>query len=148
MDRRAKSGPEPTKTILGAACLVVICVVMLSLWGPRLSEAQKTTNISIAAGGTGGVWYPYGGAMASVISKYAPDIQATAEVTAASVDNARLVGVGKSELALMLGDVGYDAYMGRGVFKARIPMRNIAALYASVTHIVCVDGKEIGRAHV
>jgi hypothetical protein len=32
--------------------------------------AQEKTNLSIATGGTGGVSYPLGGGMASVLSKY------------------------------------------------------------------------------
>ena len=53
-------------------------------------------NISIATGGTGGVYYPMGGGMASVLSKYVPGMQATAEVTGGSVDNLKLVATGKS----------------------------------------------------
>ncbi|MGC1880992.1 MAG: TAXI family TRAP transporter solute-binding subunit, partial [Pseudolabrys sp.] len=37
--------------------------------------------ISIATGGTGGVYYPLGGGLANVLSKALPGIQATAEVT-------------------------------------------------------------------
>jgi uncharacterized protein len=39
--------------------------------------------------------------------------------------------------------VGWDALNGQGVFKSKIPLRNLAALYPSITHIVCVDGKAI-----
>ena len=39
--------------------------------------------ISIATGGTGGVYYPLGGGLANVLSKEIPGLQATAEVTAA-----------------------------------------------------------------
>ena len=44
-------------------------------------------NISIATGGTGGVYYPMGGGIAAVLSKHVPGMQATAEVTGGSVDN-------------------------------------------------------------
>lgn len=59
-------------------------------------------KLSIATGGTGGVYYPLGGGMASVISKYVKYAEATAEVTSASVDNCLLVGAGKAALALIL----------------------------------------------
>jgi TRAP transporter TAXI family solute receptor len=111
--------------------------------GPEISWAQKTVRISIATGGTGGVWYPYGGVMANVISKYLPDVEATAEVTAASVDNALLLGAKKVDLAFMFGDVGYEAYTAKGRFKEKIPMRCLASLYPSITHIVCLEGKGI-----
>jgi hypothetical protein len=116
---------------------------LLFLALPGNSLGQGILRLSVASGGTGGVWYPYGGAMASLISKYVPRVEATAEVTAAAVDNAKLLGAKKADLAIMLGDVGYDAYNGKGVFKSKVPMRNMATLYSSITHIVCVDGKGI-----
>ena len=44
-------------------------------------SAPQTRFLSIATGGTGGVYYPYGGALARVISEQLPGTQATAEVT-------------------------------------------------------------------
>ena len=43
------------------------------------------TRISIATGGTGGVYYPLGGGVAALMSKYLPGVEATAEVTTASM---------------------------------------------------------------
>ena len=43
--------------------------------------AQQKT-MSIGTGGTGGVYYPLGGAVANVLSKTLPNVQATAEVPA------------------------------------------------------------------
>ena len=59
--------------------------------------------ISIATGGTGGVYYPLGGGLANVLSKYVPGIQATAEVTGGSVDNLKLINTRQSELAFVDG---------------------------------------------
>jgi len=57
--------------------------------------AQAKTRQSIATGGTGGVYYPLGGAMAALISKHLPGTEATAEVTTASVDNMKLIHTGR-----------------------------------------------------
>lgn len=127
-------------TVVG---VTVFIAAFILFGGPEISWAQKTVRISIATGGTGGVWYPYGGVMANVISKYLPDVEATAEVTAASVDNALLLGAKKVDLAFMFGDVGYEAYTAKGRFKEKIPMRCLASLYPSITHIVCLEGKGI-----
>ncbi len=121
----------------------IVILFILAVAVPQNVMAQKKTILSIASGGMGGVWFPYGGAMATVISKYIPGVEATTEVTAAAVDNAKLLGANKADLAIMLGDVGYDAYTAKGVFKSKIPMRNIAGLYASITHVVTIDGKGI-----
>src|SRR5260221_13147784 len=56
------------------------------------AAAAHAQNISIATGGTGGVYYPLGGGMAAVLSKYVPGIQATAEVTGGSVPDLHLIG--------------------------------------------------------
>ena len=54
--------------------------------------AQQQTTIAIATGGTGGVYYPLGGGMANVLTKYVPGYAATARVTGGSVDNLKLIG--------------------------------------------------------
>ena len=43
-----------------------------------LTTAVSAQNLSIATGGTGGVYYPMGGGMAAVLSKHVPGMQATA----------------------------------------------------------------------
>ena len=37
--------------------------------------AQQTNRISITTGGTGGVYYPMGGGMANILSKYVPGLR-------------------------------------------------------------------------
>lgn len=110
---------------------------------PSLSIAQTKVRLSIATGGTGGVYYPMGGGMAAVLSKHLTGVEATAEVTAASVDNCKLVGAQKTDLGFVMGDVGYDAFMGTGKFKGKLPIRNLAVLYSNYMHVVALDGKGI-----
>ena len=124
-------------SILGAICVILLFVS--SVW------AQKSLRLSIATGGTGGVYYPIGGGMANIISKYIPYAEATAEVTTASVDNCLLVGRGKSDLALIMADTGWDAYQGRGRFKEKIPLRTVGVLYPNNMHIVTLEGKGIEK---
>lgn len=125
--------------------LVIFGMIVLFLLGTSVAWAQKSVRLSIATGGTGGVYYPLGGGMASVISKYIPYAEATAEVTTASVDNCRLIGAGKADLALIMADSGWDAYQGRGVFKEKIPLRTLFAFYPNNMHIVTVEGRGIEK---
>jgi TRAP-type uncharacterized transport system substrate-binding protein len=69
-----------------------------------LALAAQAQNISIATGGTGGVYYPMGGGLAAVLSKYVPGMQATAEVTGGSVDNLKLIGSGKPYVGFSMSD--------------------------------------------
>ena len=52
--------------------------------------AAKTTFIGIGTGGTGGIYYPYGGGVAEIWSKHVDGVKAVAEVTGASVENIKL----------------------------------------------------------
>jgi len=104
---------------------------------------QTTKRISIATGGMGGVYFPMGGGIASLITKYIPGVEASAEVTAASVDNCKLVAAGKSDLGIVMADVAYDALMGMGKFKDKLPITNLAMLYSNLMHAVTIDGKGI-----
>ena len=73
-----------------------LCLFVATL---ALSLAASAQNLSIATGGTGGVYYPLGGGIAAILSKHVPGMQATAEVTGGSVDNLKLVGSGKPYVA-------------------------------------------------
>ena len=116
------------------------CVV---LSGATLAGAQ---NISIATGGTGGVYYPMGGGMAAVLSKFVPGMQATAEVTGGSVDNLKLIGTDKPYIGLTMADATLDAYKGEDKFKgARVPVRTLMVLYPNRMHLVSVEGKGINK---
>ena len=110
------------------------------------SSAVAQVRISIATGGTGGVYYPLGGGIANVLSKYVPNMQATAEVTGASVDNMKLVGGGKAEVGFTMADTAWDAYQGLDKFKDnKQAVRAIVVFYPNLTHVVTVEGKGIEK---
>ena len=122
---------------------ILFIVTTFILFSSISAGAQtKGTRLSIATGGTGGVYYPLGGGMANVISKFVPNTEATAEVTSASVDNCKLVHAGKADLALIMADTGYDAYKGLERFKSGGPqaIRTVAVVYPNYMHFVTVDG--------
>lgn len=104
-------------------------------------------RLSIATGGTGGVFYPYGGGIAKVISDSLPGVEATAEVTAASVDNLKFIKQGTSDIAFTMADTAQDAIQGKEGFEATgaVPARTLAVLYSSYVHLVALDGSGINR---
>ncbi len=106
--------------------------------------AAETVNLSIATGGTGGVYYPLGGGMANVFSKSIPGMTATAEVTGGSVANLQLIGTGKPYIALAQADATIDAYNGVGKFTSgKVPVRTMMLLYTNLMHAVTVEGTGI-----
>ena len=109
-----------------------------------LAGAAQAQNISIATGGTGGVYYPIGGGLAAALSKYVPGMQATAEVTGGSVDNLKLVGSGKPYIAFSMADAAQDALKGEDKFKGNaVPVRTLMVLYPNRMHVVTVEGSGI-----
>src|SRR5215210_3739141 len=124
----------------GAAALAF----MAALVGGTAEAQQKT--LSIGTGGTGGVYYPLGGAIANVLSKHLPGVQATAEVTGGSVDNLKLIGSGQSEIGFSMADAALDALKGEDKFKgAKVPLQTLLVLYPNRMHVVTVEGTGIEK---
>ena len=110
------------------------------------SPSPRPTRISIATGGTGGVYYVYGGALARLISENVPGVEATAEVTSASIDNLKFLRDGKADIAFTLADTLKDAALGHGAFEGRpVDLRALAVLYTNVTHVVTKKQSGISR---
>ena len=84
---------------------VIASVVLLALaivFAGVQPASAKPVFISIGTGGTGGTYFPTGGAVADLITKECPSVKsATAEVTAASVENAKLVNSGDADMGLV-----------------------------------------------
>jgi hypothetical protein len=111
-----------------------------------LSAPAAAQNISIATGGTGGVYYPMGGGIAAALSKYVPGMQATAEVTGGSVDNLKLIGSGKPYIGLAMADASQDAYRGENKFNGnKIAVRTLMVLYPNHMHVVSVEGRGVNK---
>ncbi len=110
------------------------------------AAAQQKIELSIATGGTGGVYYPLGGGMANIMSKSIPGMAATAEVTGGSVDNLKLIGTGKPYIALSMTDAALDAYKGVDKFKdKKVEVRTLMILYPNRMHVVTIEGTGINR---
>jgi TRAP transporter TAXI family solute receptor len=122
-----------------------LLAVSLAFTALPVPAQQKSVRLSIATGGTGGVYYPLGGGLANVLSKSLPAVEATAEVTSASVDNVKLVGAGKADVAFCLADTASDGFNGTGKFKEKVPVRSIAVLYANKSQWVTVEGTGIEK---
>ena len=122
--------------LAGAACL----------WLVATSPQADTARISITTGGTGGVYYPMGGGMANVLSKYVPGLQATAEVTGGSVDNLKLIRAGKSEVGFSMVDSAWDAAHGLDKFKdGKVNVRTLMVLYPNSLQVATVEGTGINK---
>jgi TRAP transporter TAXI family solute receptor len=128
--------------IFGALAATVLAGTGLSA---GMAQAQQL-NVAIATGGTGGVYYPLGGGMANVLTKYLPNTAATARVTGGSVDNLKLIGTQQSEVALVMVDAARDALQGEDKFKGnKVEVRTLMVLYPNRMHVVTVEGRGIEK---
>ncbi|HEY6831598.1 MAG TPA: TAXI family TRAP transporter solute-binding subunit [Pseudolabrys sp.] len=119
---------------------IVLLAIAAAVLAVGIAKAQQRT-IAIGTGGTGGVYYPIGGALANLLSKNLPNTQATAEVTGGSVDNLKLIGSGQSEIGFSMADAALDAQNGQDKFKgSKVPLRTLMVLYPNIMHVVSIEG--------
>lgn len=107
--------------------------------------AADKLRLSIATGGTGGVYYPYGGGLARVLSQHVKGMQVTAEVTGGSVDNIKLVAAGDADIGFSTIDSALDGTKGAGAYKDTGPQKvaAIALMYDSFVHIIASGKSKI-----
>ena len=106
--------------------------------------APGTQRLTIATGGTGGVYFPLGGGLAQELTENIPGVNATAQETTASVDNMRLIASGEADIAFVLGDTAADAVGGRAAFEgAPVDACTIGILYSNFTQVVTTTGTGI-----
>lgn len=124
-----------TKQTWKAWCGVVAVVVMTAC-----GSEGRVEFLSLGTAGTGGIYYPLGGAIASRLSLADSTRQYTAEVSGGSVENVNRLGAGQMDLAMAIAMTVYQAQRGEGDFETAIPgLRAVAPLYPNVTHILVPD---------
>ncbi len=102
---------------------------------------REVQFLSLGTGGTGGIYYPLGGAIASRLSIADSARQYTAEVSGGSVENVNRLGAGQTDIAMVIAMTVYQAQKGEGDFEQAISgLRAVAPLYPNLTHIL-VPGK-------
>ncbi|MBB5321692.1 TAXI family TRAP transporter solute-binding subunit [Marinobacter oulmenensis] len=107
--------------------------------------AQADEYRKIATGSTTGAFYPIGGIIASILNDEMDGYNFTAESTGGSVENARLVGSGESDIGFFGGDTLWNATHGTGPFEGRphVPLAPIGKIYGMPLHFVALEGSGI-----
>ncbi|WP_048149233.1 TAXI family TRAP transporter solute-binding subunit [Palaeococcus ferrophilus] len=104
--------------------------------GGTQSSTQATVEITIYTGGTSGVYFPTGSKYAELLNKNG--VKAKAVTSGASVSNAKAIGDGTAQAAILQNDVAYYAYHGLYMFEgSKISnIRGVAALYPETVQFV------------
>ena len=108
--------------------------------------AGRVEFLSLGTAGTGGIYYPIGGALASRLSARDPLRQYTAEVTGGSVENINRLKNGQMDLAFALPVTIWEAYHGGETFpEAFEDLRILAPLYPNLSHLMVTPRSGIER---
>ena len=106
-------------------------------FAPATASAQQFINV--LTGGTSGVYYPLGVALAKVYADNIEGVKTQVQSTKASVENVNLVTQGRGEIAFALGDTVKAAAEGNADAGFQQPVENlraIAAIYPNYVQIV------------
>jgi len=113
--------------------IVLLCFVFIAA-GPAMARTQF---VSIGTGGTGGIYYPYGGGVAEIWTKQVKDVKAVAEVTGASVENVKLAHKGETVIGEVMGDVAVAGFNGLSKFKGKKhDILSMAIMYPNLLQVV------------
>lgn len=119
---------------------IAAALFMAAALSPVAVKAQEFVNV--LTGGTSGVYYPLGVALADIYGKGMEGVRTQVQATKASVENLNLLQQGKGEIAFSLGDsvalaaegnteVGFPGKLDR--------LRGIAAIYPNYIQIVATE---------
>jgi len=131
---RAEERGRRMKRVLSTVIVLSLLMVLIASCG------DKREYISITTGGTGGTYYPIGGAIAQTLTENIDNLTVNSQVGNASIANCKLIGSGDTESALVQNNVAFWAYEGIGQFKDnRIEkLRGVASLYPEAIQIIAV----------
>ncbi len=106
--------------------------------GGEEQSGGEVNNLLMATGGTGGTYYPLGGAIAAVWTDNIDNVKATVQSTGASVENIRLLSSGETDLAMAMNGIAQAAWKGEGDFEGNA-VDNIAGagvIYPEIMQVV------------
>ncbi|GAW91584.1 TAXI family TRAP transporter solute-binding subunit [Calderihabitans maritimus] len=103
----------------------------------RHSKPLEGIFVTILTGGSSGVYFPLGGALAGIY-KEKLGASATFQSTSASAENCFKLARGEGELAFAMADTVADAYYGEGRFQGNAlkNLRAVSAMYSNYFHVV------------
>ncbi|RKY00423.1 MAG: hypothetical protein DRP55_05780 [Spirochaetes bacterium] len=106
-------------------------LIVLAILSITFSAHAKVRRITIATAGTAGALYPMGVAMAETITKHVKGFAASAEASAASLENIRNLSKGKVDWGISQNEVAFLAYNGMGKYKGK-PVKCLRSLFGTL----------------
>jgi TRAP transporter TAXI family solute receptor len=128
---------------------VAVLAVAAGLFLPVQAQAQQL--MALVTGGTAGVYFPLGGAMAEIWNSKVPGIRVSSQSSGASVANVQFLARNEAHLALIQNDIAFYAFNGKEMFfntaqsrgEPVATIRGVAMLYPETIQIVTLRSKGI-----
>lgn len=100
--------------------------------------AQAQQSVVIGSSSVGGSYYLYAGGLSTFVNENSDSLQATAQTTRGSVENARLLTAGRLDFGFANGGVVYEQNAGTGQFEgaAADNIRGVAVIDIAPLHVV------------
>ncbi|WP_018923031.1 TAXI family TRAP transporter solute-binding subunit [Salsuginibacillus kocurii] len=138
-------------TVIGASALMLAACGEEESTGGSENGGDDDTGVeedmflTVATGGTSGVYYPIGGALSNLYeSELGTD--SSVQSTGASVENINLLEDDRAEVAITMSDAVAQAYEGTGPFEDEEPiegLRGMASLYPNYVQVVTTEDSGI-----
>ncbi len=124
--------------VVGIAVTVALLLGVLIPFGSTAIAASKHEVTIYTGSGPGSVYFAIGSMFAKVLNKKSKIISAKGVTSGASVANARAIGKGEAQVAIIQNDVTYYAWNGIAQFKGHPvkDLRGIGTLYPEPVQIV------------
>ena len=124
--------------------LVLVLILILSC----SNVFAGVERFSLATGGLAGTYYPIGGAIANIITKFVPGVELTAESTGASVANLKMARQGEVDFLMGASNTSFAAYTGNTPFDEAVTnIRGVAALYPETFQFITRKGSGINSVN-
>ncbi len=133
------------KAVMAGLATVMSAALLVGCGGGGDGQAVEKKFINIATGGTAGTYYPIGGAMAEILNKEIPGMNASAQSTGASVSNVNMLNDEQVDMAIIQNDISFYAANGTEMFKDKEVknLRGIATLYPETCQFVTLESSGI-----
>lgn len=122
-----------------ALTLILSLAIIVLAGGQQVLPAEKPVYINIATATTAGVYYPLGNAMAQLWNDTVKGVKASAQATAGTPENIKLMGRKEAEVAFAQNGIVHYAVTGTGTFQQQGKQTFVKAmthLYPNIMHIV------------
>jgi hypothetical protein len=124
--------------------LPIVCLCAALIFSPTNALAAKT-YLRFSTAGTGGTYYPMGGAIAALLTKQIPWLNVSAETSGGSAENVRLIEQGVTDMAWANASEIYWGWNGIKYFedKKYQNMRIVARVWTNHYHWLCLAKTDV-----